>query len=223
MVIQVLSVKRQALKKLVIRYSVAVVTVLLAAGCWLLSPAYAGEPTRHVKEGVDKIIEILRDERLKKPEFRAERRTAIRRVVNEKFDFEEMARRALGIHWRARTPEERKEFVALFSNLLERSYIDRIEGYADEEIVYTGERIDGEYADVDTKIITKRAVEIPIRYRLLKENNRWYVYDVVIEGVSLISHYRSQFSRIIRAQSYEELVRIMKDRREEILFEEKAR
>jgi phospholipid transport system substrate-binding protein len=204
-------------------YSSIALLFLLISFCLLIfaSGAYAGEPTRQVKETVDKIIDILKDERLKKPEYTAERRKSIRRVVNEKFDFEEMAKRALGIHWRARTAEERKEFVPLFSDLLERSYINRIEGYTDEKIIYIGEKIEGEYSDVDTKIITKRNVEIPIRYRLLKKNAKWDVYDVVIEGVSLISNYRNQFNRIIRSQSYEELVRRMKDKQEELLFEEK--
>ncbi len=206
--------------------SLMFVTFILLTVHFLLftaSLAYAKEPTRQVKEAVDNIIEILRDKRLKKPEYAAERRAAIRKVANEKFDFEEMAKRALGIHWRARTIEERKEFVTLFSDLLERSYINRIERYTDEKIIYVGERIDGEFADVDTKVITGRTVEIPIRYRLLKKNTKWDVYDVVIEGVSLISNYRNQFNKIIRSQSYEELVRIMKDRQEEILFEEKAK
>jgi len=209
--------------KLQIWQSGTLAILLLSFILFTVSDAYAGEPTRQVKETVDKIIEILKDKRLKKPEYTEERRAAIRKVANEKFDFEEMAKRALGIHWRARTSEERKEFVTLFSDLLERSYINRIERYTDEKIIYLGERIDGEYADVDTKVITGRAVEIPIRYRLLKNNIKWDVYDVVIEGVSLISNYRNQFNRIIRSQSYEELVRRMRDKKEEIVFEEKAK
>ncbi len=207
------------------RYSL-LVAVLLAAIYYLLvtgSEAYADTPTQQVKQTVDKVLDILRDKELKRPEKTKERRVLLRRTISEIFDFEEMAKRSLALHWRKRTPEERKEFVALYTDLLERSYIKKIESYTDEKILYTGEKINGEYAEVDTKIITKRNVEIPIEYRLLKKNSKWEVYDVVIEGVSLVNNYRTQFNKIIRTDSYEELVKRMKNKQEEELFEEKAK
>ena len=182
--------------------------------------AYAGDPTNLMKQTIDKVIQILKNKELKIPEKANERRAAIRKVVGERFDFEEMAKRSLALHWKKRTSEERNEFVPLFSDLLERSYIKKIESYTDEKILYTGEKTDGEYAVVDTKIITKRNVETPIEYRLLNKNDKWEVYDVVIEGVSLVNNYRNQFNKIIRRDSYEELVKRMKNKQEEELFQE---
>ncbi|MDI6889433.1 MAG: ABC transporter substrate-binding protein [Thermodesulfovibrionales bacterium] len=182
--------------------------------------AYAGEPTYQVKQTIDGVLDILKNKELKKPEKTKERRALIRKVVGNRFDFEEMSKRSLALHWRARSSEEKREFVALYSDLLERSYIKKIEGYEDEQILYTGETIDGDYAVVKTKIITKRNVEIPIEYRLMKKNAKFEVYDVVIEGVSLVNNYRNQFNRIIRTSSYAELLRRMKSKQEEELFVE---
>ena len=201
---------------------------LMSVFCFLLCSlllmpitGQAGEPVTLIKQTVDEVIDILKDEELKKPDKGAERRAALRRVIGERFDFEEMAKRSLALHWKKRTPEERQEFIPLFSDLLERSYVNKIESYTDEKILYTDETIDNDYASVKTKIITKRNVEIPIEYRLLKKNNRWGVYDVVIEGVSLVNNYRNQFNKIIRKDSYEELVKRMQQKQEEEEFEEK--
>lgn len=196
--------------------------IALAACCLLLnvSDAYADAPTQQVKQTVDKVLDILRNKELKRPEKTAERRVAIRKVIDERFDFDEMAIRSLAVHWRGRTAEEKKEFVPLFTDLLERSYIKKIESYTDEDVLYISERINGEYSEVDTKIVTKRKVEIPIKYKLLKKNAKWEVYDVVIEGVSLVNNYRTQFNKIIRTESYDALVKRMRDKQEEELFGE---
>jgi phospholipid transport system substrate-binding protein len=169
------------------------------------------------------VLDILRNRELKSQEKTKERRALIRKTISERFDFEEMANRSLALHWKKRTPEERKEFVLLFTDLLERSYIKKIESYTDEKILYVSEKIDSEYAEVDTKIITKRNVEIPIEYRLLKKDGNWKVYDVIIEGVSMVNNYKTQFNKIIRTDSYEELVKRMKNKQEEELLEEKAK
>lgn len=189
---------------------------------YLFGVSNAGEPTQQVKQTVDRVLDVLKDKELKKSEKTKERRAAIRKLVGERFDFEEMAQRSLALHWKKRTPEEKKEFIPLFSDLLERSYIKKIEKYTDEKILYADENIDNEYAVVRTKIITKRNVEIPVEYRLLNKKGKWEVYDVVIEGVSLVNNYRTQFSKIIRTYSYEELVKRMKNKQEEELFEDKS-
>jgi phospholipid transport system substrate-binding protein len=201
---------------------------LMSVFCFLLSSLFlmpitvqAGEPVTLIKQTINEVIDILKDEELKKPGKEADRRAELRRVIGERFDFEEMAKRSLALHWKKRTPGERQEFIPLFSDLLERSYVNKIESYTDEQILYTDENIDNDYAVVKTKIITKRNVEIPIEYRLLKKNNRWGVYDVVIEGVSLVNNYRNQFNKIIRKDSYEELVKRMQQKQEEEEFEEK--
>ncbi|HCC68795.1 MAG TPA: organic solvent tolerance ABC transporter substrate-binding protein [Nitrospiraceae bacterium] len=176
--------------------------------------AEAGGPMEQVRASVDKVLNILRDKELKKPEKAEERREKIKTVVHERFNFDEMAKRSLAIHWAKRTPAEKKEFVELFSDLLGRSYMKMIEGYADEQILYIAESIDGNYAIVKTKVLTREKREIPIDYKLIRANAKWEVYDVVIEGVSLISNYRTQFNRIIRTHSYQELVRRMKSKLE---------
>ncbi|MCX7913737.1 MAG: ABC transporter substrate-binding protein [Thermodesulfovibrionales bacterium] len=186
-------------------------------------PLYGGEPTNQLKQTIDKVIEILNNKELKKPNKSEERRALLRKVTDERFDYEEMAKRALSVHWAKRTLQERKEFVTLFKDLLERSYMNKIEGYSDEVILYVSETIESDYSIVKTKIITKRNIEIPIDYKLFKTRGDWKIYDVSIEGVSLVSNYRNQFNKIIRAHSYEELVKRLRSKREEILFEEKAK
>jgi phospholipid transport system substrate-binding protein len=185
--------------------------------------AYAGEATNQVKQTTDKVINILKNKELNKPSRTKERRTIIRKTINERFDFEEMAQRSLALHWKKRTQEEKKEFVSLYTDLLEKSYIKKIESYTDEKILYLDEIIDDEYAVVKTKIIIpKKNLEVPIEYRLLvKKGGKWGVYDVVIEGVSLVNNYRNQFNKIIRQSSYEDLIKRMKNKREEEFFEEK--
>ncbi len=182
---------------------------------------HAGDAMSQAKSTIDKVIELTKDNNLKRPGKAAERRRAMSKVISERFDFEEMAKRSLSVHWQQRTPQERKEFVALFTDLLGRSYMKKIESYNEEKIVYLDEKIDGSYAVVRTKVITKRNVEIPIEYRMSAKGAKWEVYDVSIEGVSLVNNYRNQFGKIIRTSSYGELVKRMKSKQDEELFQEK--
>ena len=131
-----------------------------------------------------------------------QRRVEIRRAAADLFDFDEMARRALSRHWAARSPEERSEFVRLFTDLLERTYIGRIEAYSGEKIVYVGEHIDGPFATVRSRVINRRNIETPLDYRLHLRDGRWRVYDVMIDNVSFVSTYRSEFARIVQRESY---------------------
>jgi phospholipid transport system substrate-binding protein len=170
----------------------------------------ADGPKDQTKETIDKLVIILKNKELKKSSMTKERRAAIRKEIGARFDFEEMSKRALGIHWQKRSAAEKKEFVSLFSDLLESTYINRIEGYSDEKVVFDDQILDGEYATVKTKILTAKNGEVPIVYRLLKKGNQWLVYDVVVEKVSLISNYRKQFNQVIMEKSYEELVKRMK-------------
>jgi len=181
---------------------------------FLLPPfwAYAGEPTVQVKQTVDMVLDILRNKELKKTDKTEERRIQIRKVVSGRFDFSEMAKRSLALHWKKRSPEEQKEFVALFTDLIENTYIKKIERYENEKILYLDEKIEGDYAAVKTNIITANNTEIPIEYRLLKEGDQWKAYDVLIEGVSLVNNYRNQFNDIIRSSSYEALVKKLKNK-----------
>lgn len=184
---------------------------LLVAGSMHI--AEAGEPLDKIRQTVDDVLTVLSDETLKTPEHQAERRAKIRQAVFQRFGFDEMAQRSLAQHWRKRTPEERKEFVALFSDLLERSYIDKIESYggSKQNVLYTKETIDKDgYASVRSEITNKRDLNVEVEYRLLQRDGTWAVYDVVIEGVSLVNNYRTQFNKIILESSYENLVKQMK-------------
>jgi len=181
--------------------------ILLAAGCFFPLPASAGAPTDQLKAPVDEVIRILQDPKLKPDSMAGARRAAIRKEAEAIFDFQETARRALGRHWQSLSAGEQREFVSLFTDLLERAYLGKIERYGGEPIVYTGDTIEGELATVKTKFITKQGTDIPIEYRLFRHGDRWRVYDVLVERVSLIANYRTQFDRIMRTGSYQELAR----------------
>lgn len=176
--------------------------------------AHAGLPTDQIKSTVEKALVVLNDPRLKPPAKLKERRDQLRQILFARFDFTEMAKRALGSNWRRRTPQEQEEFVRLFTDVLERTYAEIIESYTDEKIVYVNERIDGTYADVGSKILTSKGEEYSINYKAHLISNEWKVYDVVAENISLVNNYRSQFNRVIANASYEELVRRLRDKSE---------
>ncbi len=178
-------------------------------------PGLAGEPTDQIKQTTDKILSIITNPALKPPSKTGEREKLIRQAADERFDWEEMARRSLATHWAKRTAEERKEFVRLFADLLERTYRKKVEDYSGEKVLYEGETKDGDYVKVKVKIVTKKNKDIPVEYRLKKEANDWLIYDVSIEGVSLVNNYRTQFNSIIMQSSYENLVKRLRDKAEE--------
>jgi phospholipid transport system substrate-binding protein len=180
-----------------------------------VSVAVAGAPSDLVKQTTDKVIDILKNKELKSPAKIKERRAAIREVISERFDFEEMAKRSLARYWKQRTQEEHKEFVPLYTDLLERTYIRKIESYTDEKFVYGEESIDGNFAIVRTKVITIKNVDVPIEYRMLNEKGVWLVYDVIVEGVSLVNNYRNQFNEIMHSGSYEDLIRKLRNKQKE--------
>jgi phospholipid transport system substrate-binding protein len=195
--------------------------VVLGAVLEVPAPAAAGTPTEQLRSQIDRVVKVLDDPELKKEGRALERRRAVRKIADEIFDFGETAKRSLARHWQARTPAEREEFVALFADLLERSYIGKIELFNGEKISYLGEQVEGDQAVVRTKVITRQGTEIPVDYRMLRRGDRWLVYDVVIEGVSLVANYRTQFNKIIQTSSYQELVKKMKTKQEEFLEQEK--
>jgi phospholipid transport system substrate-binding protein len=172
--------------------------------------ASAGAPTDQLRASVDQIIKVLDDPTLKPEGKVAERRAAIRKEAVVVFDFTETAKRALGRHWQGLSDQDRQEFTALFTDLIERAYISKIERYSGEKIAYTGEAVDSGLATVRTRFVTKQGTEVPIDYRMQQKGDRWLVYDVSIEGVSLINNYRTQFDKIIQTSSYAELVRKLK-------------
>jgi len=195
--------------------------VAVAALVALLAPvAGAGVPTDQLKGAIERVVKTIENPALKGESRAPERRAAVRKIANEIFDFGEIARRSLGRHWQGRTDPEHEEFVSLFADLLERSYISKIDQYGGEKIVYTGEKVENDISLVSTRIITKNGTEVPIDYRLLKRGDRWMVYDVSIEGVSLVSNYRTQFNKIIQTASYAELIRRMKSKQAEVSLDD---
>jgi len=196
----------------------AALALALAVACLAVTrPATAAAPLDQLKMQIDRVLKVVDDPELRKEGKVKERRAAVRKIANDIFDFGETARRSLGRHWLARTPTEQAEFVELFSDLLERSYLSKIELYGGEKIQYISDTTDDAgQAKVLTKIVTRQGTEIPIEYRMHKKGERWLVYDVIIESVSLVSNYRTQFNKIIQTSSYQELVKKMKSKREEL-------
>jgi phospholipid transport system substrate-binding protein len=183
-------------------------------------PAAAGAPTDQLRSSTDRVLKVLQDAELRKPGRTEERRKQIRTVANELFDWQETAKRALGRHWAPRNPQERTEFSALFADLIERSYVSKIEAYSGEKILYVAETVEGDQATVRTRMVSKTGTEIPIDYRMQQEGERWRAYDVLIEGVSLVANYRSQFNRLIIQSGYPELVKKLKAKQEEVEFDD---
>jgi phospholipid transport system substrate-binding protein len=192
-------------------------TALLLCSLAISLPAQASAPvTNEVKRVVDEVVRIVSDPELEKPQKEPQRRQQLRDTISRIFDFAEMAQRSLATHWKERTPAERKDFVSLFQTLLENSYSGKIESYHNEKIVYLGESIDGDHAEVKSKVIAPKGDEYSLDYRLINKGGKWMVYDVVIEGVSLVSNYRGQFNRIINSQGYPELLKKLRAKSEEI-------
>jgi phospholipid transport system substrate-binding protein len=170
----------------------------------LAAPAVAGPPTDQLKQRVDEVIRVLDDPGLKGKT--PARHAAVRKISEEIFDYPDTARRALGPHWNARSPEEQREFVGLFADLLDRAYFSKIDRYQGEKVRYGAETVNGNEATVKTVIVTQAGSEVPVDYRMHQVGGRWLVYDVNIEGVSLVSNYRTQFNKIVQTESYQSLV-----------------
>ncbi len=181
------------------------------------APVLAGGPaTAAVKQTVDEVIRILADEKMKKPDKLSERRKLLEKVVGDRFGYDEMSKRTLAAHWQKLDDKQRAEFTELFKRLLTNSYADKIEGYSGEQIQYINERNEGDYAEVRTKAASGKT-EIPLDYRLLNRAGDWRVYDVVVDGVSLVNNYRGQFAKIIRTSGYDDLVKQLRDKSDQFV------
>ena len=185
--------------------TIALSAILILVLVW--SAALAADPKEVAKQVIDKALAILNDPAYAGPAKKQQRFSMVKQLVDRHFDYREMAKRSLGATWNSLSNPQRDEFVRLFAELLEASYADKIDRYVKNvRIDYPGERLDGDYAEVPT-VVVRPNDRIPLTYRLHNESGTWMVYDVVIEGVSLVSNYRSQFSRIISESSYAELVK----------------
>lgn len=180
----------------------ALITALLLAA----APATAGSPTDAIRSAIDRGVEILKTAKTEKPKDRQQVIAKLREIVYPVFDFEEMARRSLGPHWRAATPEQQREFVSAFTELLETTYADRIDLYEGQQVEFVGETIDNGYAEVNTRVIGKNQT-YSVNYRLHLVDGQWKIYDIVAENISMVSNYRSQFNRIVVKSSVEDLIK----------------
>ena len=168
--------------------------------------AQGGEATEQIRGTIDSGIAVLMRPDLQGDAKKQERRALLRKELYPRFDFEEISRRALGVNWKGRTPEEKREFIEVFKELLENSYASKIEGYKGEKIAYGQEVQDLPYAEVRTKIVTTRGEQYDVNYRVIKNGDEWRIYDIVIEGVSLVNNYRSQFTEMLSRYSFSEMM-----------------
>jgi phospholipid transport system substrate-binding protein len=199
--------------KMILQARVAVVSLLFLLSCLFSpSPSRADGPMEQVRATVEKVLTIVGNPKLKSEAQQKGLRAQLAQAIYPRFDFAEMAKRSLGPHWGPRSPEEQQEFVKIFAAMLEKSYVDRIESYSSRNILYTREVEDANYAVVDTKIVTDNREKLSINYKLHSVNKEWKVYDLVIEDVSVVNNYRSQFNRVIAQSSFEDLVRMMKEK-----------
>ena len=192
------------------RFFIHLVVVGLMIHLSVVSVCFAGsEITSQLKGTIDKVIKVVKDEALKND--RQARRAALRKTIDERFNYRQMVMRSLAKNWDLRSAEEQQVFIGLFKSLLENSYANKLESFSDEKIIYLDEVIKGEYALVKTEVVRK-ATTMAVDYKLIRENGVWKVYDFVIEGVSMVRNYRAQFTKIIHKHSYEILVQKLTDK-----------
>ena len=191
--------------------AVASVFVLLS---YLVLPvaSRADSPIEQVRATVDQVLTIVRSPKPKSKTQIEARHAQLLEVIYPRFDFTEMAKRSLGPYWIRLSPEEQRDFVKIFISLMGRAYADNVESYTSQNVVYTGESKDQNYAQVDTQIIGDKEPPLNINYKLHSVDKEWKVYDLVVEDISVVNNYRSQFNRVIARSSFAELVRTMKEK-----------
>ena len=192
-------------------------TLILGLGTLLAVGAektrlWAAAPGEQVKATIDQVMEVLKDPNFQGTGKKAERREKLRQLVLPRFDFAEMAKRALGNNWN-RYPDKQQEFVTTFKQLLEETYADQIEAAAGDKVVYLNERAEKDYAEVDTKVISAKGEETPMTYKLHPVDSDWKVFDILVENISIVNNYRAQFNRVLSNASLDELIKRMKDKR----------
>src|ERR671910_1863327 len=195
-----------------IRLKATLLTSSMAMLICAALPAYAGAPTEEIRTAIDQGIEILKSAKLDTSKDRAPVIAQLREIVYTRFDFEEMAKRSLGSHWRRLNPQQQKEFVSAFTELLETTYADKIDLYEGQQVDYIGETIDKNYAEVNTRVIGKNRQTYTVDYKLHEVGGKWRIYDVIAENISLVNNYRSQFNRVVVNSSIEELIKRIKQK-----------
>ncbi len=194
--------------------------VMTLTGIFLLGVVFAFMPLGYASDGaatealkgtIDQVLVVLQDESLKGDDKKEKRLDKITEVIGERFDYEEMGKRTLAREWKPLNESQREEFVSLFQRFITKSYAGNVDSYSGETIEYIKERNKGDYAEVQTKVMSSK-VQVPLDYRMLKKNSVWRVYDVVIDGVSLMKNYRGQFSRIIKSSSFDGLLKKLREK-----------
>jgi len=186
--------------------------IVLYLSAFLIFPLYlfAGVPLTTVEGHVNSVLNILRDPALKGESARKAKKEKIRVISEKMFDFAELSKRTLGPNWKNLNPDQQKEFIGLYRDILEDAYMDRIMAYKDEKVVFGKEiQLSDDTTEVLSSVVTKKT-ETPINYRLILKGGEWKVYDVIIEGVSLIKNYRAQFREIMANKSPEELLKVLR-------------
>ncbi len=187
-----------------------IIGVYLFAFSLLPFTLFAGMPLTNIEGHVNSVLNILRDPALKGEGAKKTKKGKIRDISEKMFDFAELSKRTLGPNWKTFTTDQQREFTVLYKDILEDAYMDRIITYKDEKVVFHKEiMLSDNTAEVQSNIITKVA-ETPINYRLILKGGEWKVYDVVIEGVSLIKNYRTQFREILANKTPEELLKVLR-------------
>jgi phospholipid transport system substrate-binding protein len=194
------------------RLKLTLLTCLMAMLLCGALPLHAGAPTEEIRTAIDQGVEVLKSAKLENSKQRAQVINQLRDIVYTRFDFEEMAKRSLGSHWRRINPQQQKEFVNAFTELLETTYADRIDLYEGQQVEYVGETIDKNYAEVNTKVIGKNRETYSVDYKLHQVGGKWRIYDVVAENISVVNNYRSQFNRVVVNSSIEELIKRIKQK-----------
>jgi phospholipid transport system substrate-binding protein len=194
------------------RLKLTLLTCLMAMLLCGALPLHAGAPTEEIRTAIDQGVEVLKSAKLENSKQRAQVINQLRDIVYTRFDFEEMAKRSLGSHWRRINPQQQKEFVNAFTELLETTYADRIDLYEGQQVEYVGETIDKNYAEVNTKVIGKNRETYSVDYKLHQVGGKWRIYDVVAENISVVNNYRSQFNRVVVNSSIEDLIKRIKQK-----------
>lgn len=196
--------------RMAVRHTGLVALIVLFGLAWVHGVS-AGPPTDQLRDGVQRVVKILKDPDLMGDAKAAERNAAVNKVADEIFDFSETAKRALGPHWAQRTPAERDEFVRLFTELVQQTYLSKVNQY-NSEMTFQDDVVDGSQAVVRTTLLLGKGSQMALDYRMHRPRDRWQVYDLSIDGISLVASYRSQFNKIVRTDSYEGLVARLKSR-----------
>jgi len=189
--------------------------LVLLTGILILSvpPAlWASKPINEIRIVVNHALQIVKESRLESKQKRQDLVGRLEKIIDPLFDFKEMAKRSLGLHWSTLTQEERQEFVPLFRDFLGKVYLGRVNSYNGEQVLFIGETLGHDYAEVDTKVVDEKGNQLPVVYMVKHHDGDWKIYDVLIDHVSLVDNYRSQFDRVIAGSSYRELVERMKQR-----------